>query len=257
MNVRWWVIQGQRQTVGIGQWLCLWCLVLCGLSLLAAPTPVQAASEVKVAIIVPLSGRWARQGELLKAGAEMAVEEINAQGGIKALGGAKMVLVPADAGDSVQKATSAAQRVFDAGNISAAQGAWLSSFTLGATEVSERLGIPWLTLSWSDKITERGFRYVFQSSPVSSQLAELGLAQAVALGKDNNVAVKRVALVGDNTAAIVSYFQALRESHFTAARHQHYGGRSLYTAVTGCHGRRTKIARHPSRSAHQWHHGPP
>lgn len=212
MNVSWWGVQGQQKTVGIGQWLCLWCLVIFSLNLLATLTPVEAASEVKVAIIVPLSGRWARQGELLKAGAEMAVEEINAQGGITALGGAKMVLVPADAGDSVQKATSAAQRVFDAGNISAAQGAWLSSFTLGATEVSERLGIPWLTLSWSDKITERGFQYVFQSSPVSSQLAELGLAQAVALGKDNNVAVKRVALVGDNTAAIVSYFQALRQT---------------------------------------------
>ncbi|ETX07114.1 MAG: hypothetical protein ETSY2_13105 [Candidatus Entotheonella gemina] len=141
----------------------------------------------------------------------MAVAEINEQGGIKALDGAQLVLVPADAGDSVQKATSAAQRVLNRGKITAAQGAWLSSFTLGATEVSERLGIPWLTLSWSDKITERGFKYVFQSSSVSSQLAEQGIAQAVALGSEAGKTIKRVALVGDNTAAIVSYFKALRE----------------------------------------------
>jgi branched-chain amino acid transport system substrate-binding protein len=171
-----------------------------------------AASDVKIAVIVPLSGRWARQGELYKAGAEMAVDEINAQGGIQALGGAKLVLVPADAGDSVQKATSAAQRALSAGGISAAQGAWLSSFTLGATEVSERLGVPWLTHSWADKITERGFRYVFQSSSVSSRLAEQGIAQAVALGKEAGVTVQRVALVGDNTAAIVDYFKALRDT---------------------------------------------
>jgi branched-chain amino acid transport system substrate-binding protein len=88
----------------------------------------------------------------------------------------------------------------------------LSSFTLGATEVSERLGIPWLTHSWSDKITDRGFRYVFQSSSVSSRLAEQGIAQAVALGQEAGVTVKRVALVGDNTAAIVDYFKALRET---------------------------------------------
>ncbi|ETW95167.1 MAG: hypothetical protein ETSY1_31720, partial [Candidatus Entotheonella factor] len=173
-----------------------------------SPAPALAADEVKIAIIVPLSGRWARQGELYKAGSEMAVDEINEQGGIKALGGAKLVLVPADAGDSVQKATSAAQRVLNRGKITAAQGSWLSSFTLGATEVSERLGIPWLTLSWSDKITERGFKYVFQSSSVSSQLAEQGVAQAVALGGEVGKTIQRVALVGDNTAAIVSYFNS-------------------------------------------------
>jgi branched-chain amino acid transport system substrate-binding protein len=192
--------------------MALWCVIVLELSQLGITTPAVAAEEVKVAIVVPLSGRWARQGELYKAGSEMAIEEINAQGGIQALHGAKMVLVPADAGDSVQKATSAAQRVLGSGGITAAQGAWLSSFTLGATEVSERLGVPWLTLSWADKITERGFRYVFQSSSVSSQLAEQGIAQAVALGKHNGVTVKRAALVGDNTAAVVDYFRALRET---------------------------------------------
>jgi branched-chain amino acid transport system substrate-binding protein len=182
------------------------------LSVFGIPVPTSAATDVKIAVIVPLSGRWARQGELYKAGSEMAVDEINAQGGIKVLGGAKLVLVPADAGDSVQKATSAAQRALSGGGITAAQGSWLSSFTLGATEVSERLGIPWLTHSWSDKITDRGFRFVFQSSSVSSRLAEQGISQAVALGKEAGITVKRVALVGDNTAAIVDYFKALRET---------------------------------------------
>lgn len=200
----------------VGRRNCLWLLlgimaVSC-LSVFGTPVLATAATDVKIAVIVPLSGRWARQGELYKAGSEMAVEEINAQGGIKALGGAKLVLVPADAGDSVQKATSAAQRALSGGGITAAQGSWLSSFTLGATEVSERLGIPWLTHSWSDKITDRGFRFVFQSSSVSSRLAEQGISQAVALGMEAGVTVKRVALVGDNTAAIVDYFKALRET---------------------------------------------
>lgn len=193
------------------RWPILTLLAITFVAGLYTPLPVVAADDVKIAIIVPLSGRWARQGELYKAGSEMAVAEINEQGGIKALGGATLVLVPADAGDSVQKATSAAQRVLNRGKITAAQGSWLSSFTLGATEVSERLGIPWLTLSWSDKITERGFKYVFQSSSVSSQLAEQGIVQAVALGGEAGKTIKRVALVGDNTAAIVSYFKALRE----------------------------------------------
>ena len=75
------------------------------------PPVAHAAEDVKIALVAPLSGRWARQGQLKKMGAEMAIEEINAQGGIKALGGAKIVLREADAGDSVEKAVSAAQRV--------------------------------------------------------------------------------------------------------------------------------------------------
>src|SRR5882672_5899523 len=83
--------------------------------LLALPitgsAPAVAADDFKIALIVPLSGRWARQGQLKKINAEMAIEEINSQGDIKALDGAKIVLHEADAGDNMEKAVSATQRV--------------------------------------------------------------------------------------------------------------------------------------------------
>src|SRR4051812_17757008 len=66
---------------------------------------------VRMAMIVPLSGPWARQGQLLRQGADMAIDEINKSGGIKSLGGAKFELVAADAGDSTEKAKNAAQRL--------------------------------------------------------------------------------------------------------------------------------------------------
>jgi branched-chain amino acid transport system substrate-binding protein len=175
------------------------------------PPPAPAAEDVKIALVAPLSGRWARQGQLKKMGAEMAIEEINSQGGIKALGGAKIVLREADAGDSVEKAVSAAQRVLTREKISAGIGSWLSSFTLGVTEVAERLQVPWLTLSYADSITERGFKYTFQTSPVSSQQAEQALDLVVDLAKKNNQPIKKAAVVGDNTAATVFFFKPLRE----------------------------------------------
>src|SRR5262245_45163775 len=92
-------------------------LVLTGLPQFVPPAP--AADDVKIALVVPLSGRWARQGQLKKMGAEMAIDGINSQGGIKALGGAKIVLREADAGDSVEKAVSAAPRVLTREKISA------------------------------------------------------------------------------------------------------------------------------------------
>ena len=74
---------------------------------LAGPALAQAA-EVKVALITPLTGAWARSGDLARKGAELAIEDINAAGGIKALGGAKMRVIVADTGESPEKAKSAA-----------------------------------------------------------------------------------------------------------------------------------------------------
>ena len=73
-------------------------------ALVAAGTAGAQAKEVKVAMIAPMSGPWARQGKLMQLGADMAIDDINAQGGIKALGGAKLRLVVLDAGDSAEKA---------------------------------------------------------------------------------------------------------------------------------------------------------
>ena len=77
----------------------------------ASPLTPAQAKEVKVALIAPFSGPWARQGDLMLKGAEMAIDDINAQGGIKALGGAKLKLVVIDAGDNIEKAKNAAQRM--------------------------------------------------------------------------------------------------------------------------------------------------
>src|ERR1700754_3116462 len=59
-------------------------------------------NELKVALVASMSGSMARQGELMKLGAQMAIEDINAQGGIAALNGAKLKLVIEDAGDRAE-----------------------------------------------------------------------------------------------------------------------------------------------------------
>ena len=124
---------------------------------LASPGRAQQPGEVKVALLVPLSGMYARPGAGMRMGAEMGVEHVNTQGGVKALGGAKLKLVVLDCGDTTEKAKNAAQRmVAQETDIVAASAAYLSSFTLAVTEVTERAQLPVLTLSYSDLITERG-----------------------------------------------------------------------------------------------------
>ena len=112
-----------------------------------------------------MSGIYTRPGQVMRMGAEMGIEHINAKGGIKSLGGAKLKLVVIDCGDTTEKAKNAAQRmVAQETDLVAATGAYLSSFTLAVTEVTERAQLPVLTLSYSDLITDRGFKFIWTSS---------------------------------------------------------------------------------------------
>ena len=164
-------------------------------------------------MLVPLSGPWARSGILEKLGAEMAIDDINSAGGIHSLGGAKLRLMQFDTQDSAEKAKDAAQRmVAQEPDLVGGFGCWLSSFTLAATEVTERVGLPWLTLSYSDLITGRGFQNVFQTAPTADSQARQLLPTILDLAQ--NATGKRptkVALLADNTAANVSFLREVRE----------------------------------------------
>jgi branched-chain amino acid transport system substrate-binding protein len=182
-------------------------------SLIAPRAFAQSPVEVKVGLLVPLSGLYARPGAVMKMGAEMAVDHINKEGGVKALGGAKLKLVVIDSGDTVEKAKNAAQRmVAQEPDLVAASGAYLSSFTLAVTEVTERAQLPVLTLSYSDLITDRGFKYVFQTSATAASQARQALPLLMKLAQSASGKLpKTVAIITDNTGASVASAKPMRE----------------------------------------------
>ena len=169
--------------------------------------------EVEIGLIAPMSGPWARQGQVMKLAADMAIETINQQGGIKSMGGAKLKLSVFDAGDSVEKAKNAAQRmVADSPNLVGATGAYLSSFTLAVTEVTERAQLPVVTFSYSDLITSRGFKYVFQTSATGVQQAEGSLPALMEMaGRASGKRPKTIGIVMDNTAASVAFVKPMKD----------------------------------------------
>ena len=171
-----------------------------------------APTEVQICLLAPLSGPWAYNGELEKMGAQMAVEDVNRAGGIRALGGAMVRLRVADAGGTVEQARSAAQRIVsqDPGLV-AGIGSWLSSFTLVVTEVTERARLPWVTLSWADTINERGFHYIISTSTPASKIIALSLETTITLAKETvGKAPTSVALISDNTASQAVILKTMR-----------------------------------------------
>lgn len=178
----------------------------------AGSSRAQASREIKVGLLVPLSGLYARPGAVMRMGAEMAIDHINNSGGVKAIGGAKLKLVVLDCGDTTEKAKNAAQRmVAQETDLVAASGSYLSSFTLAVTEVTERASLPVLTLSYSDLITSRGHKYVFQTSATAGAQAEMSLPVMLKLAQAAGTKPKTVAIITDNTGASVASVKPMRE----------------------------------------------
>lgn len=177
------------------------------------PAAVAQPSDVKIGVIMPISGPWARMGQLYVKGAELAVDHINAQGGVKALGGAKIKLIVYDAGDGTESAKNAAQRmVAQETDLVAASGAWLSSLTLAISEVTERAKLPLITGSIANQITERGLKYIFRSVPTgSSWIGQLSPAiMELAEGATGRKPAS-VVMIGDNTAAAANWSELFRK----------------------------------------------
>ena len=162
--------------------------------------PVQAADKVvKIGNIIPLSGPSASVGQQGKNAREMAVEEINAAGGIKSLGGAKLEMLYADSESKPEKGVAEAERLISTEKVNVLTGCWNSAVTYPTTAVAERYGIPFIVpVSVADKITEQGFKTVFRIAAKDSWWTRDQFAFLKDMEKEFNAPVKKLAFVYEN-----------------------------------------------------------
>ena len=187
--------------------------LLAGAGLLAAPAVLRAqARAVNVGVILPLSGANAQFGVNSRNGIELVADEINAAGGIAALGGAKVNLVVADSTSTPTTAGTVAQRLIAQNSVAAILGAFASSLTLAVSEVSERRGIPLLTMSFSDQVTGRGFQNIFQAVSKASTLGRAQFDGTLALARVAGETIERAAILYEDTAYGTSQAQGLRDA---------------------------------------------
>lgn len=175
-----------------------------------------AVPDVKIAVVYPLSGAFSRNGNLTLQGVKAAMGWVNDNGGIKSLGGAKLVPVIADSGSAVEGAANAMARVCGDSDILMACGCWASSLTLAATEVTERAGIPHFSISSADALHERGFKWGFYVSPPMSVYGDLGLANVIRLAREAGKPPKTAMVVGDNGASSRMFYESAKKYFLTA-----------------------------------------
>lgn len=166
---------------------------------LGAPAILRAApAPVKLGILQPVTGALAQDGELGRLGAQLAVDEINAAGGLKALGGAPLEIVFADARSNPEVATQEVERLQNEGVV-AIVGGFASPICLAASQAASRYNLPYIVdVGVSDQIVSRGLSNTFRLAPGFGMVTGIALDNLVKLNDAAGKPAKTVVLVHED-----------------------------------------------------------
>ncbi len=147
-------------------------VVITALSFFNAKIPTESGREAestfKIGVVVPLSGRNARYGEWIQQGLNLAVEEINEDGGVMSR---KIQLVYEDDQADPSQAVSALKRLIAKHDVQAVYGSWASSSVLAMAPVAEQEKVVILASAISPQITDAG-DYIFRMQPSARKYIE-------------------------------------------------------------------------------------
>ena len=142
--------------------------VLALFSLFAAP--VLAADTFDLVIPLPLTGKPAKFGEIMKRSYEMAAEEINAKGGVK---GKKIALSFEDSTGKPEVARSIVEKLIDVKKQPIIVGEYTSACAKAVAAVAEERKTPYLVVaSADDDITQKNYKYVFRQNQVNAHYGD-------------------------------------------------------------------------------------
>lgn len=169
----------------------------------------QAPREVVIGAVIPMTGGNAASGGQMKNGYEMAVDEINQQGGIKSLGGARLRLVVRDSEDKPDVGARQAQALIGDEKALVLVGSYSSAVAVTVARVAERLKTPYaITDGVADELTESGFKYLFRIDTKGKLISREVLRALKWAGEKSGAPVTKIALLNEDTA----YGQAMKKA---------------------------------------------
>ena len=129
-----------------------------------------AAADFSLVIPLPLTGKQAKFGEMMKKSYEMAAEEINAKGGVKK---SNLVLSFEDSGAKPETARAIVEKLIDTKKQPLIVGEYTSACAKAVAAVAEERKTPYLVVaSADDDITQKNYKYVFRQNAVNSHYAD-------------------------------------------------------------------------------------
>ncbi len=180
-----------------------------GAAVLGFPRPLRAqAPTFKIGLIHPVTGPLAEPGQACRVGAQMAVDAVNAAGGVKALGGMKLELLLGDTQTRPDLGRLEAERVVNLG-AQMLMGSFDSGSTAAMVSVAQQKRVPFLVdIAAADPITanvakavregQQKVQYVYRNFPTGSSFGRLAVRYFNEIFKEAGVAPKRVVLMYTN-----------------------------------------------------------
>ena len=151
-----------------------------------------AKAEIVIATAGPMTGQYASFGEQMKAGAEMAVADLNAKGGVL---GEKLKLEIGDDACDPKQAVAVANKLVNAG-VKFVAGHFCSGSSIPASQVYTEEGVVQISpASTNPKLTDEGSEYIFRVCGRDDQQGEVAGGMLATKMKD-----KKIAILHDKTA---------------------------------------------------------
>ena len=170
-------------------------------AILGGPTCLRAqGAAVKLGVLHPVSGALSYSGQQGRLGATLAIEEINAAGGIKALNGAKIEPILGDAQSTPEGGNAEVEKMNSAG-VAAIVGGYASAICLAASQTAARYDLPYVVdVGVTDAIVTRGLKNTFRFGPGFGVIARTALDNLVTINDQAGKPAKTVVIVHEDSA---------------------------------------------------------
>ena len=196
----------RRSSIG---WFHISLLAMALVLTLVAAAAAQT-KEVVIGVLYPMTGPVAQIGIDNRNIINVAVDIINnganinlalaKSKGLPRLGGAKVRVVFVDHQGKPDLGLAEAERLITQEKVHALFGAYFSSVTNTASQVAERMGIPYVNAdSSSPALTERGFKWFFRTSPHDGHFSQVMFEFMQDFEKKRNIKFKSVAILNEDT----------------------------------------------------------
>src|SRR3974390_2458553 len=171
--------------------------IAAGAAAIGMPAIIHAEeSEIVIGAPNSLTGGLGEVGTRYAWGVQIAVNQINKDGGIKSLNGAKLKLVIAyTRSENPTQAASVTRRIIDQDGAIVVLGAGASAMTLAAQVETEKSEIPLITGSYADGIVTRGYKYKFKLSPQGGAVWNWSMTSGYEMWKDAKGSPPKSALI--------------------------------------------------------------
>ena len=171
--------------------------VLSGMMVLSAASVVFAGEDtVKIGVVTAVTGSNSLVGEEAQEGVQLAIDEINAAGGVL---GHNLEMVVADEVDNLEMSVLATQELLANDDVMGILGSMYSTYCIAAIPAVEATGVPFISMGSSSGVSNEKGEYVWQDRPLDTAQGAV-LADYVV----NELGCKNPAIMYSTQSALLS-----------------------------------------------------